>query len=99
MRRDVEPAGVEVKADGSGDRLAEDPLAINRKLAGQDLGIGLARGTHNGVEKRWKVAGQRGEHRPEPAGGRAGLVGVEERIVSTLCETDALRFAPLEADD
>src|SRR5579862_9163367 len=99
MRRYIDPSGIEVKANRSSDGLAEDPLTLDGEFASQDLRIGLPCGAHDGGKERWKVAGQRLEHRPQAAGRGPGLVGIEEGVIGGFHETQALGLAALQTDD
>ncbi len=59
----VQPAGVEVKPDGRGGRLAEEPLQLHRIFTLQDVAPGLARRPGDGGDQRHQLADARPRRR------------------------------------
>src|SRR5262249_3249757 len=99
MRRHIEPAGVEVEADGGGGFAAETLLLLDRILARKHVAGRFSAGRGNGGDKRHKFGTQGGEQSRDLRGGGARLVLVEQGIVRNTCEADGPRLLTQQRDD
>src|SRR5262249_41297073 len=99
VRRVVQPSRLEVEADGRRRAFAEEALAIDGKLAAQEVAFRLTTGGGDGGDERHQVSAEVDEDGGDLGGGGAGLVLVEQRIVTGRPVADGVRLPAKQTDD
>lgn len=99
MRRDIEPTGGEIEADGGGGALAEEMLAVEDEFARQQILSRFFRRSDDRAHERDEFGPEVGEDLRNQFCGHAGFVFVEQGIVRRFFEADGLSFFAFERDD